>query len=76
MFLGYHRHASDEAWEKHLPKPIYLIYAGSILLLIILLNIFSEVAFKTLDDKSIEVLEDYTSTLEYYQEITKENGNE
>lgn len=70
--LFYRRHASGEAWEKHLPKPIYIIYALSILAAIILVNIFATLAFSNLNEKSEKVLTDYTDSLEHFKELTSE----
>ena len=72
MITFYRRHASDEAWEKHLPKPIYIIYALSILAAIILVNVFATFAFSNLNEKSEKVLTDYTDSLEHFKELTSE----
>ena len=74
--LFYRRHASDEAWEKHLPKPIYIIYALSILAAIILVNVFATFAFGNLNEKSNEILTDYTDSLEHFKELTSEEDTD
>lgn len=70
----YIRHSSSEAYEKHLPKPVYIVYACVILVSILFMYWATSILCTSIANASNQVLDSFVedTPLETTEEVEYE----